>query len=1361
MTMLAGGPGDQLQGTVLGAPEADDAIRWRPGQRLDTLFEERCDALAAAGRSAQLAVDSPDATLTYGELDAAANRLARYLAAQGAGPGTRVALLFDQPVRSYVALLAVLKTGAAYVPLDAGFPEDRLAYIVGDAGVSLVLTLSHLRAKLPRIAARTLCLDEEDPAVARQDPSRPAREAVGATAGELAYIIYTSGSTGRPKGVAVDHPSICNFVLVAAETYGYEPGDRVYQGMTIAFDFSVEEIWVPWMVGATLVPKPGGSALLGMDLSDYLQERRITAMCCVPTLLATLDEDLPGLRFLLVSGEACPKDLVTRWHRPGRRFLNVYGPTEATVTATWDVVHPDKPVTLGVPLPTYSAVILDPEEARALPAGELGEIGIAGIGLARGYVNRDDLTERAFIPDFLGIENNPSGRIYRTGDLGRFTPEGTIEYLGRIDTQVKIRGYRIELSEIESVLLEHPAIALAVVDTHSPAPGVVELAAYYTLRGDAAGLDEAELDRALRERLPAYMVPAYLDRLDTIPLMPSGKADRKNLPAPTARRAGGNAAAYVPPETDAERALAEQLGAVLGLERPSVDAHFFDDLGANSLLMAHFCAGIRRHTDLPSAAMQDVYQQPTLRRLAAMLEAERMAAELASAGAEPAAPPAPRPAPSSLKYTLTGAAQLLFFLGYTTYAALLLVFSFTWVSAAPTLFELWLRSIAFGAGMFVVLTITPVLFKWALVGRMKQQVIPLWGLGYLRFWIVRLVTRASPMAAFVGSPLYVVYLRMLGARIGKGVSIFSRIVPACPDLISIGEGTVIHKNAVMLGYRVRRGVIETGPVTIGNNVLVSQKTVFDIGTAMGDDSQLGHASALHEGQSVPAGEVWHGSPAVPAATSYARIRPRRCGTRRRVVFSAFQLFNRLVLVVPGGLILLAGLLPGYLETGHLEPTNPLFYLDAALLSLALFIGGMVSGLVAVLTVPRLLNLATPAETTFPLYGIRYALHRMVLALTNIKPYLTLFGDSSYIVHYLKALGWDLGKKIDQTGSNFGPGVAHDSPYLSKVGYGTMVSDGLNMMNAEYTSTSFRLSVVEIGDRNFLGNDITWPIASRVGENCLLGTKVLVPIDGPVRRDVGLLGSPAFEIPRSVQRDSQFDDLKLEDAKSRLLPAKNRHNIGSMALYLALRWFQLFSATVIGALSVALYDVLGVLAVGAGTLIFLVYGILLSAFAERAVLGFGRLEPRFCSIYDPYFWHHERLWKLLGGAPFTGTPFRPMVWRLFGVKVGKRLYDGGGGLVEKTLVSIGDDCELNEASILQGHSLEDGTFKSGHITLGNGCTIGVAAFIHYGVNLQDGAEVAADSFLMKGEDLPVDSLFGGNPARELDPARQLRRVAATA
>ena len=1351
--------GGAVEGTVLTSAAPDQSARWQTGERLGQLFEDRCDRLRDEGLGAQIAVDAGDVVLSYLELDERANQLARHLLACGARPGDRIALLFDEPWRAYVAMLAALKIHAAYVPLDPGFPPDRLKYIVEDADVALVLSLSHLKDLLPEVAAQTVCLDHVQAHVDVEDSSRLNGVEMGGEKDELAYIIYTSGSTGRPKGVAVEQASICNFVRVASAHYGIESTDRVYQGMTIAFDFSVEEIWVSWMAGATLVPKPGGPNLLGAELAEFLGEKSITAMCCVPTLLATLDEDLPGLRFLLVSGEACPRDLVTRWHRPGRRFLNVYGPTEATVTATWALLDPDRPVSLGVPLPTYSAVILDPHESRALPAGESGEIGLAGVGLARGYVNRPDLTERAFIPDFLGIGNNPSGRIYRTGDLGRINVAGEIEYFGRIDTQVKIRGYRIELSEIDSFLLQRPGIAQAVVETFEPEGGSVELAAYYTLRQDVSSIDARDIRQMLRTRLPGYMVPGYFEQLESMPMMASGKVDRKRLPQPTHRLSLAGDGSYTAPVTESEQALAEQLGAVLGLEKVSTDAHFFNDLGADSLLMAHFCARVRKATELPHAAMQDIYQHPTVRQLAECLQRRNIEANIEAeliqaAPAVDLAPPATLPRASSFQYFLCGAIQLLVFLGYTMYAAWLLVFGFEWVSGGTTPLEMWVRSVGFGIATFLILSLTPILVKWVLVGRWKPGLIPIWSMAYIRFWVVRTLTRANPLALFAGSPIYVLYLRLLGAKIGKGVVIFSRTVPACTDLLTIGDNTVIHKNSFFLCYRARPGVLDKGPVTFGRNVLVSEKTTFDIGTAMGDDSQLGHASALQTGQAVPAGQSWHGSPAERTTTAYRRVPAADCSTRRRVIFSLLQLFNRLVLVLPAGVLGLAALLPSYLDTKHLQLGAAGFFVETAAVTMLLFIGGLIGGGIFVLTVPRLLNLVLTPDKVYPLYGVHYSLQRMMAGISNAGIYKNLFGDSSYIVHYLQALGYDLGKVV-QTGSNFGPAVGHESPFLSSIGSGTMASDGLNMMNADFTNTSFRLSRVSVAGRNFLGNDITFPIGARVGENCLLGTKVMVPIDGPTRSDVGLLGSPPFEIPRSVQRDAQFDESKLEEAKDRLLPAKNRYNIRSMALFLAFRWFLLYTGTLSAAIAVSAHGYIGVLAIAAAMLGFLLFSTLVSILVERSVMGFRRLKPEYCSIYDHYFWQHERLWKLLTAAPFGGTPFKSMFMRLLGIKVGKRLYDAGCAIPEKTLVTIGDDCALNEGTVIQGHSLEDGTFKSGRIVLGNRCTVGVEAFVHYGVTMGDGSTLAADAFLMKGEDVPEDSTYVGNPAREVSSPRGQR------
>jgi non-ribosomal peptide synthetase-like protein len=1328
----------------------EHTIRWRRGERLDHLFEDRCDRMRHTG---QLAVDAGDVALTYDQLDARANQLARFLVAWGARSGDRIGLLFDDAVHSYVGMLAILKINAVYVPLDGGCPSERLSSIVGDAGVVVVLTLSHLRERLRHVGCPHLCVEEIAALAATEDDRRLTDAEKGDPVDDLCYIVYTSGSTGRPKGVAIEHASICNFVRVAVEVYQIQPYDRVYQGMTIAFDFSVEEIWVPLVAGATLVPKPAGSSLVGHELGEFLRVKEITALCCVPTLLATLEEDLPHLRFLLVSGEACPQQLITRWHRHDRRFLNVYGPTEATVTATWTSVHPDRPVTIGVPLPTYSVVILDPAEDTALPPGEVGEIGIAGIGLARGYVNRDDLTDRSFIRDFLGIDNNPSDRIYRTGDLGRINDDGEIEYHGRMDAQVKIRGYRVELTEIESVLLQVPGITQAVVDTYEPEPGTVELVAYYRRCKGTADIDHGQAYQRLRGLLPRYMVPAYLEELAVIPMLPSDKADRTNLPAPQGPRSQASLDAYLSPTTGTERFLAEALASVLGLERVSVEGHFFDHLGADSLLMARFCARVRKRADLPPVSMREVYLHPTIRGLATAL------AERAPTPAESTIPPSSGRTlvrATTARYLLCGSLQLLLFLGLSYLSALLMVQGYEWTAAPGTgLVETYLRAVLFGGVAFLVTCALPIVAKWVLVGRWKSQEFPIWSLAYIRFWLVKTLIRANPMALFVGSPLYLLYLRALGANIGRGVAIFSRTIPVCTDLLTIGDGTVIRKNTSFVCYRAHAGRIQTGEVTLGRNVVVAEQSVIDIGTSMGDDAQLGHASSLHTSQAVPDGESWHGSPAQRGTVDYRSVDPTRCGTLRRIVFSALQLLNLLGVAVP----LLIGAedtLINFLNPGSLALTSSwTSYVQLLVSSLVLFCGGVLTGLAVVVILPRLLNLLITPGRIYPLYGFHYSRHRTITRVTNMRFYMTLFGDSSYVVHYLQALGYDL-SQVEQTGSNFGVRQRHETPYLCSIGTGTMVSDGLSMINTNFSSTSFAVTRATVGPRSFLGNNIVYPSNSRMGDNCLYGTKVMVPIDGKVREGIGLLGSPPFEIPRSVHRDHKFDHLRTGDEFRRRLAAKNRHNIATIGIFLLVRWFHFYIVTVLALLAAVMYNRIGAPATAADIIVTVLFSIGYFVFFERAGAAFRVLSPQYCSIYEPYFWWHERFWKLNAGGLdlFNGTPFKNVIWRLLGVQIGHRVFDDGCAIVEKTLVTLGDDCTLGAGSSIQCHSLEDGTFKSDHITLGAGCTIGTYAFVHYGVTMGDGAILDADSFLMKGTEVTPHARWRGNPAHEIQDAAEV-------
>jgi non-ribosomal peptide synthetase-like protein len=1311
---------------VVTREHTNNAVRWKPGERLNHLLEEAC--IRFADRDA---VVTDETVLSYRELNRRANQVARHLIAQGIRSGDRIGLLFDKSPATYVAMLAVMKVNAAYVPLDAAFPIERIRFIVGDAEIAAIVSMTPFAERLSGLAVNTILLDADRQAIDAQ-PAEPLSE-VAAPIEPLCYIIYTSGTTGNPKGVGIGHCSICNFVRVAAELYGYAPGDRVYQGMTIAFDFSIEEIWVPLMAGAMLAPARPGTTLMGDELADFLRERQVTVMACCPTLLATIEQDLPDLRILLVGGEACPQSLVKRWYRPGRRILNSYGPTEATVTATLTELTPDKPVTIGVPLSTYSIVILDPNEDKTVPTGELGEIGIAGAGLALGYMNRDELTMKKFIRDFLQIDNNPSGRIYRTGDLGRIDENGEIDYRGRIDTQVKIRGYRIELSEIEAVLLALPAIAQAAVTTFEPEDGVIELVAYYAFK-QGAGLPRDQLSQALRSKLPAYMVPSFLEELDAIPMTLSNKADHKRLPKPQLQRFSA-AQGHVPAKTDSERVVHAAVAEVLRLERVSTEHHFFDDLGANSLLMARVCAALRKHPPMANVSMRDIYTNPSIARLADHLDQ----ATEGSATAEPE----PFHVPSNTSYYTCGALQLSFYAAYALLVLWVLDAGYQWAAAADGALALYARSVVFAAGSFVALTALSIVAKWVLIGRFQPQSIPIWSLRFFRFWAVMTLVRTSPAVAFVGTPLYNIYLRLMGARIGRNAVVQCQLGPVCADMVSIGDNAMLRKDSIVLAYRAQSNFIHIGPVEIGRNAFVGEASVLDIDTGVGNDAQLGHASSLHSGQRVPDGRRWHGSPAVETTADYCRIEHRGGGRLRPALYTMVELAALVLVAVPAPI----------LAWHFWDQYGSAFELGSSTLSLLVtsmvgFLGALVCGLAAVYLIPRLCMRFLKAGVTYPVYGFHYLMQSIIGRTSNSKFFCILFGDSSAIVGYMRQVGWNL-NQVRQTGSNMGTNQRHDNPFLCNIGSGTMVSDGLSMINMQMSATAFRLAEAKIGDENYFGNDIHYPPGGSTGKNVLIGTKTLIPIDGPVRENCGLLGSPAFEIPRMVDRDRDLNAAFDEETRHARLRQKNAYNVVTALMFLAARWLALFAALVLWTAALSQYERFGVLALFAATVATAAGTIGFFVLLERASLGFQRLEPKLASIYDPYFWFHERHWKL-AESPITewfpGTPFRPMVLRALGMRVGRKVFDCSHSVTERSLTAVGDHANLNEGCVLQAHSLEEGVFKSDTIRVGSGCSIGPGAFVHYGVTMGDRVVLDADSFLMKGEVLESHTGWRGNPAK---------------
>jgi len=1329
--------------------DVDNTVRWKPGERLDHYFEQRCDSVPEN----HLAVVTEDVSLTFRQLDARANQAARFFLSKGIKAGDRIGVLFDKTINGHVALLGLMKMGAAYVPLDPSFPADRVAYIIEDAGIKTLCSVSRYAEKLADYAVEKIYLDRAAPELdALPDHRLDGAEKPSPDADQLFYIIYTSGTTGKPKGVVLKHAGICNFVKVAGEIYGYSQDDRCYQGMTLAFDFHVEDLWTPLVNGATLIAGKSGANLFGADLHAFLSQQHVTVLPCVPTLWATIEEELPLVRIILLSGEAVPHNLVVKWHREGRRILNAYGPTECSVSSTLRVLTPENPVTIGTPLPTYMVVILDENEPRELADGETGEIGIAGICLAEGYLNREDLTAKKFIPDFLDLPNNPPHRIYRTGDLGRIRPDGEIDFQGRIDTQVKLRGYRIELGEIEAVLAQLPQVSQAVVNPYETEPGTTELVAYYTRKAGMPEVSMAEAAETLKRQLPPYMIPGYLEEVAAIPMTTNNKADRRALPAPKGPRFSVSSTAFVGPRNATETALVAALTSVMKIDKASVTDNFFQDLGAHSLLMARFGAEIRKELNIPAVSMRDIYLNPTIEKLAVHLET--MLAETSDMP-----PPVSNREnfhyASDFDYWLCGALQLAWFVIGGVVGLTVLVWGILWSYAAmPDYPQTFLRVMAFLIATYVVFSAIPIAVKWIFMGRFKAEAIPVWSLRYFRFWAVKASIRTSPMGLVEG-PLRNLYMRLLGAKVGVNSVIQSPLVPVCSDLITVGDNSIIARETVFQGYKARSGYIFTGPITIGNNVSVGEAAALDINTVMEDDTQLAHASSLQEGQRVARGKHFHGTPAIETTANYCDIEPMDCSATRRWTYSLIVLLGGMITVTIGVLIAYAVFpyLWHYVGRWAIAFENPsvrLFWRTWRMVYLSLggFFGALLVGLLAIGIVPRLLNLFLKPNKTYVAYGFHYFIHQSIIVISNSVFFNRLFGDSSAIVHYVRWVGYKL-NTVTNTGSNFGLAQRHENPFLCDIGSGTIISGGLKMINETMCASSFKLGLVKIADKNYLGNYLHIPPDIHVGENVLIATKALAPIDGPIREHTGLLGSPPFEIPRATSRDlemSQVDD----ETRIRQLHKKNRHNFVTAVLYLLSNWFLVFMEASFGLLMYAQYPEFGLWAVYVISAVGFLAGMAWMWVVERGVLKFGQLEPKIVPLRDPYFWFHERNWKLTGlwfVAPiFSGTPFKNIISKMEGVHLGKKVFDDGAYFDEYTLITIGDYSTLNSFCVIQPHSLEETVFKSGRVKMGQGCTLGCASNLHYDITMGDFVAIEQNAFVMKGEIIDDDETWRGNPAR---------------
>lgn len=561
--------------------------------------------------------------LNYTELNARANRVARHLQKKGVTPGTTVGLFIDRSLEAIIGLLGILKAGGVYVPLDPAAPQKRTAFILEDAGISIVLSSKDLQETIHNITERPIVrLDADWQIIAQKSATnlthRPQPE-------DLAYIIYTSGSTGKPKGVLISHGSIATHCQDVCEHFELTSQDRVLQFAAYVFDQSIEQILTALICGATLVLR-GPAIWPPSDFSGVISNYDLTVVNLPPSYWYKWMQDWdqtscfenPQLRLVIIGGDEIRPEMVRTWQQTPMhqtRLLNAYGPTETTITALTYEFPSDfegSKIPIGRPLANRKVYVLDPK-GDPVPVNIPGELHLGGQGLAQGYLNRDDLTAKSFISD--PFDARPDARLYKTGDLVRYLPDGNLEFLGRVDLQVKIRGYRLELGEVESALNQHPGVQEAVVTAREDEDGEKHLLAYLTSQTEEPPSNE-DLRKFITSRLPLYMLPAAFMWLEEIPLTPSGKVNRKALPAVDLDRLVAEAD-YVAPRTPLEEEIAQLWAEVLNVERVGIHDHFFD-LGGHSLLAAQLVARVRDHyhVELP---LRDLFETPTVAGLATLV----------------------------------------------------------------------------------------------------------------------------------------------------------------------------------------------------------------------------------------------------------------------------------------------------------------------------------------------------------------------------------------------------------------------------------------------------------------------------------------------------------------------------------------------------------------------------------------------------------------------------------------------------------------------------------------------------------------------------------------------------------------------
>lgn len=1272
-------------------------------------------------------------SISYKSLNEKSNQIANMLREKGVKADDRVAVFMPKCIMCYAAILGTMKAGACYIPLDPGYPEDRVRYIVEDSGAKYILIIEEMEAvpSLGNSIAVSEDLIKEYPKV------NLLREITGVTRNSLAYIIYTSGSTGRPKGVMIEHKAACNLVRASQEIYKATPKDRIYQGFTLAFDASVEELWLAFFNGGALIPQTDAMKKAGPDLFKILSKYEVSIISCVPTLLSMIDDDIPTLRLLILGGEACPESVVVRFKKNGRRILNTYGPTEATVIATWSEMKLGEKVTIGKPLPNYSVYVVK-ENGELAQIGEPGELLIGGIGLARGYVGRDDLTQEKFIKNkFHSEEFEGCDKLYRSGDLVALDRAGNIEFHGRIDDQVKIRGYRVELSEIENVANSFEDVKSSVVKVNKFSDSSEALCLYVVAKDKEKGIDTEKLFALLKERLAAYMIPPHFMVLDEIPMLPSGKADRKQLPLPN----GDNMLSkrdVVEAVDKEQKVIAGIIKQVFKIENVSIKDHFFNDLGGHSLYAAQVVSLLRKENGFQGITISELYEYPNIESLAAKFKVTGKQKPTTTVRERKEANKY-REA-SSLSHRVCG-----FFQGLSIFMITLMVcipvgyVVYNTFNGNYGVKEVLLSLFAIGLLYNPLAISLSIISKRLLIGKFKEGRYPLWGTYYFRWWLARLFQRMCPEHLMSGTPLMPIYLRLMGAKVGDNCYIGTHEFGAF-DLISIGNDSSIAQDCQILGYSVFDGYINFGRINIGNDCYIGTHSSMSINSTMMDGSMIKEQSMVAPNQTINAGEFWAGSPAKKDSLDndvYKLLTTNNKVSKTKKIFFGFI---HMMVIEFFGLLSVLFFTQGFVFGAFLRRIPAWVLLVSPITATAI----VLLSVLEIIFLKRLfMNKIKPG--IYSIYSIYYVRKWIADNITYLSLQLlhTLYA-TLYTIPFLKALGAKIGKDVEIST------VTHISPELFEVGDGSFFADASMAGTPKVYNNSVIYEKIKVGSRTFIGNSALVPINSNIGDDCLIGVMSVPPNKEKTENGTSWLGTPAMYLHK---RDVNNDFSKEETYKPSKLLYFKRLIIEFIRVILPTNIYVLASyalANIFHDICVNFFFWPSVLLMALSMAVFEVALVVFVVLLKFSLLGTYRacVNP----LWSSFVWKTEFVTgiydSMLGDhilTPLTGTPMLPFVMRLFGCRIGKKVFLDTIFISEFDLVKIGREAAVNYNSTMQTHLFEDRVLKMDYLIIGNRASVGNGSVVLYDTFMEEGAILGGSSLLMKGETLEAYTHWHGNPS----------------